>query len=122
MNDLVRKGSPTVPVDEITVAPEEYEKYLTMAYRAEPFPKPRNFIGLVKSLPLPEMEKLMLTHIKVGDEELRQLAGRRANTVKDALLKSGKIDAARVFIVEPKGLTPEKKEKVKDSRVEFKIG
>ena len=122
LNDLVKKGSPAVPVDEIVVAPEEYEKYLTMAYRAEPFPKPRNFIGLVKSLPVPEMEKLMLTHIKVGDEELRQLAARRANTVKDALLKSGKIDAARVFIVEPKGLTPEKKEKVKDSRVEFKIG
>ena len=121
LNDLVKKGSPAVPVDEIVVAPEEYEKYLTMAYRAEPFPKPRNFIGLVKGLPVPEMEKLMLTHIKAGDEELRQLAARRANTVKDALLKSGKVDAARVFIVEPKGLAPEKKEKVKDSRVEFKI-
>ncbi|MBE0556089.1 MAG: hypothetical protein IH628_02555, partial [Proteobacteria bacterium] len=105
----MKKGSPAVPVDEIVVAPAEYEKYLTMAYRAEPFPKPRNFIGLVKSLPVPEMEKLMLTHIKAGDEELRQLAARRANTVKDALLKAGKIDAARVFIVEPKGLTPEKK-------------
>ena len=121
LNDLVKKGSPAVPLDEIVVAPEEYEKYLTLAYRAEPFPKPRNFIGMVKSLPVPEMEKLMLTHIKAGDEELRQLAARRANTVKDALLKSGKIDAERVFIVEPKGLTPEKKEKVKDSRVEFKI-
>ncbi len=121
LNDLVKKGSPAVPLDEIVVAPEEYEKYLTLAYRAEPFPKPRNFIGMVKSLPVPEMEKLMLTHIKAGDEELRQLAARRANTVKDALLKSGKIDVGRVFIVEPKGLTPEKKEKVKESRVEFKI-
>jgi len=121
LNDLVKKGSPAVPVDEIVVAPEEYEKYLTLAYRAEPFPKPRNFIGMVKSLPIPEMEKLMLTHIEVGDEELRQLAARRANTVRDALLKSGKIEAERLFIVEPKGLTPEKKDKVKESRVEFKI-
>ena len=121
LNDLVKKGSPAVPLDEIVVAPGEYEKYLTMAYRAEPFPKPRNFIGMVKSLPVPEMEKLMLTHIEAGDEELRQLAARRANATKDALLKSGKIDAERVFIVAPKGLAPEKKEKVKDSRVEFKI-
>jgi len=121
LNDLVKKGSPAVPLDEIVVEPGEYEKYLTLAYRAEPFPKPRNFIGMVKSLPVPEMEKLMLTHIKAGEEDLRQLSARRANTVKDALLKSGKIDPGRVFIVEPKGLTPEQKEKVKESRVEFKI-
>lgn len=121
LNDLVKKGTSAPPVDEVVVAPEEYEKYLTLAYRAEPFPKPRNFIGMVKSLPVPEMEKLMLTNIEAGDEELRQLAARRANTVKDALLQSGKIEAERLFIVEPKGLTPEKKEKVKESRVEFKI-
>jgi outer membrane protein OmpA-like peptidoglycan-associated protein len=76
---------------------------------------------MVKSLPIPEMEKLMLTHIEAGEEELRQLAARRANAVRDALLKSGKIEAERLFIVEPKGLTPEPKEKVKESRVEFKI-
>ena len=57
----------------------------------------------------------------VGDEELRQLASRRANAVKDALLQSGKIEASRVFIVEPKRLTPEKKDKVRDTRVEFRI-
>ena len=103
------------------MAPEEYEKYLTLAYRAEPFPKPRNDFGMVKSLPVPEMEKLMLTNIRAGDEELRQLASRRANAVKDALLQSGKVETERVFIAEPKDLTPEKKDKVKDSRVEFKI-
>jgi hypothetical protein len=121
LNDLVKQGTAAPPVDDVVVAPEEYEKYLTLAYRAEPFPKPRNFIGMVKSLPVAEMEKLMLTHIEAGDEELRQLAARRANAVKDALLRSGKIDPERLFIVEPKGLTPEKKDKVADSRVEFKI-
>jgi len=121
LNDLVKKGSPAVPVDGVVVAPEEYEKYLTLAYRAEPFPKPRNFIGMVKSLPVPEMEKLMLTNIEAGDGELRQLASQRANAVKDALLQAGKVEPERLFIVEPKGLTPEKKDKVKDSRVDFKI-
>ena len=121
LNDLVKKGAAAPPVDEVVVTPEEYEKYLTLAYRAEPFPKPRNFIGMVKSLPVPEMEKLMLTHIEAGNEELHQLAARRANAVKGALLQSGKIEPERLFIVEPKGLTPEKKDKVTDSRVEFKI-
>jgi hypothetical protein len=119
---MVKTGAPAVPVDEVVVAPEEYEKYLTRAYRAEPFPKPRNVIGMVKSLPVAEMEKLMLTNIQAGDEELCQLASRRANAVKDALLRSGKVEAERMFIVEPKGLAPEKKDKVRDSRVELKIG
>jgi hypothetical protein len=122
LNDLVKKGSPAVPVDDVAVTPGEYEKYLTLAYRAERFPKPRNFIGMLKSLPVPEMEKLILTHIEVGDEELRQLAAQRANAAKEAILRSAQIDAGRLFIVEPKSLAPEKKEKVKDSRVEFKIG
>jgi Domain of Unknown Function (DUF748) len=122
LDDLVKKGAPAVPVDDVIVGPEEYEKYLTLAYRAEKFAKPRNFIGMVKGLPVPEMEKLMLTHIEAGDEELRQLASQRANAVQAAILRSGKVEAERLFIVEPKTLSPEKKDKVKNSRVEFKIG
>jgi hypothetical protein len=121
LDDLVKKGAPAVPVDDVTVGPEDYEKYLTLAYRAEKFPKPRNFIGMVKGLPVPEMEKLMLTHIEAGDEELRQLASQRANAVQAAILRPGKVEAERLFIVEPKTLSPEKKDGVKNSRVEFKI-
>jgi hypothetical protein len=119
--DLLKQGASPVPVDDVVVAPDEYEAYLTRAYRAEPFPKPRNFIGMVKSLPVPEMEKLMLTHIEVGDQQLRDLAARRANTVREALLAAGAIDPERLFIVEPKSLAPEKKENLASSRVEFKI-
>jgi hypothetical protein len=122
LNDLRKQGVAAVQVDEVRVAPEEYEKYLTLAYRAETFPKPRNVIGLVKSLPVDEMQKLILTHIEVGDEELRALAAQRANAVKEAILQTGKVDPERLFIVEPKALTPEKKDKVKDNRVDFKIG
>ena len=69
-----------------------------------------------------KVEKLMLTHIEAGDEELRQLASQRANAVQAAILRSGKVEAERLFIVEPKTLSPEKRDKVKNSRVEFKIG
>jgi hypothetical protein len=122
LNNLVKQGSPAVPVDEVSVPPGEYEDYLTRAYRAEKFPKPRNIIGMLKSLPVPEMEKLILTHLEVGQEELRSLAAQRANAVRDALLQSGKVQPERLFIVEPKTLAPEKKENLKASRVEFKIG
>jgi hypothetical protein len=122
LNDLVKKGASASPVDDIILAPDEYEKYLTLAYRAEKFPKPRNFIGMLKSLPVPEMEKLILTHTEVGEEELRTLASQRANAAKEAILQAGKVDPERLFIIEPKTLAPEKKENLKSSRVEFKIG
>ena len=49
-------------------------KYLKMAYKAEKFPKPKNFIGMAKDIPVPEMEKLMLTHTEVKEGDLRTLA------------------------------------------------
>ena len=121
LKEMVKKGAPAVPVDEVKIEPKEYEKYLKMAYKEEKFPKPRNIIGMAKDLPVPETEKLMLTHIEVKESDLRSLATQRAMSVKDAILKSGKVEPERIFILEPKSLSPEKKEKLKDSRVEFKI-
>jgi hypothetical protein len=92
-----------------------------MAYKEEKFPKPGNIIGFAKDLPAPEMEKLMLTHIEVKDDDLRQLASRRALRIKDYILKSGQVTADRMFLVEPKALEPEKKEKLKNSRVDFRL-
>jgi hypothetical protein len=36
-------------------------------------------------------------------------------------VKSGQVETERVFILEPKSLAPDKKEKVKESRVDFKL-
>jgi len=41
--------------------------------------------------------------------------------VKDHILKSNQVEQERIFLVEPKSLSPEKKEKLKDSRVDFKL-
>ncbi len=121
LKDMVKRGLPPVPVDEVKIEKEEYPKYLKMAYKQEKFPKPRNFIGIAKDLPPAEMEKLMLTHIEVKDDDLRLLASQRALKVKDLILKSNQVEPERVFLVEPKSLSPEKKEKLKDSRVDFKL-
>ncbi len=63
----------------------------------------------------------MLAYIEVKEEDLRLLASQRATKVKEAILKSGKVEPERVFVVGPKTLAPPKKEKLKDSRVEFKL-
>jgi Domain of Unknown Function (DUF748) len=121
LKDLIKKGQPAIPLDKITIEKEEYAKYLKMAYKKEKFPKPRTILGFAKDLPVPEMEKLMLTHIEVKDDDLRQLASQRVLAVKDYILKSGQVTADRVFLLEPKSLEPEKKEKLKNSRTDFKL-
>ena len=121
LNDLIRKGEKVESVDEITIEPQEYDRYLKKAYSAEKFPKPRNIIGMEKGLSNVEMEKLMMTHIVIKEDDLRLLATRRAETVADALLEEGEFDSGRVFVVEPKSLAPEKKEKVAYSRVDFRL-
>ncbi len=119
--DLVKTGRPAPALDNVRVDAAEYAKYLTRAYKAEKFPKPRNFIGMAKDLPVPEMEKLMLTHIRLTDDDLRRLAVKRASRVRDRLVASGKVEPERIFLVEPKTLPPERKEKLRESRVDFRI-
>jgi len=121
LKEMVKTGQPAIPVDDVKIEPAEYGKYLKMAYKAEKFPKPKNIIGMAKDIPNAEMEKLMLTYIEVKESDLRTLSSERSMKVKDAILKSKQIEPERVFILEPKSLAPEKKEKIKDSRVDFKL-
>lgn len=119
LKDLTKKGQAAPSVDSITIEKTEYELYLTKAYKQEKFPKPRNFIGLEKDLPVPEMEKLMMTNLVVSDDDMRQLAVQRAQVVKDFLGKAPDIAPDRIFQVEAKSLKPEAKENQKLSRVDF---
>jgi hypothetical protein len=119
--DRFKRGLPAVPLEELKIETPEYEKYLKSAYDFEKFPKPRTVLGMAKALPVSEMEKLMFTHTPVTDEDLRSLAGERAKAVRDAILRSGQVEPERVFILEPKSLSPEKKGGLRDSRADFKV-
>ncbi len=123
IKELVRQGTAPKSVDDIRVDKTEYERYLKAAYSDESFPKPRNIIGLAKDLPVSEMESLMLKHAAVSDDDLRELANRRAQAVRDALLTSGQVTADRLFIVAAKPLSSEElaKLKGKPSRVDFAL-
>lgn len=118
-NDLRRAGSAPASVNAVSVEPAEYEKYLRRAYGEEKFAKPRNVIGLAKELPVPEMEKLMLEHTQVADDDLRLLANERAQAAKEWLVGSGKVPAERVFIVAPKLTAEGIKDKGGPTRADF---
>ena len=95
---------------------EEYKTYLTRVYKAAKFPKPRNVIGLQKDLPVEEMEKLMLANTAVSDEDVRNLARRRAENVQVWLIEQGKVAPERLFLVPPKA-----GEAVPGARVDFSL-
>ena len=106
---------------KVTVSPQEYPKYLEAVYRRSSIKKPRNLIGMAKSLPTAEMEALLLQNAPVTDSGLRQLAERRALTVKQALEREGKVPEARLFLTAPKLDTDGIKDKGSPNRVDFTI-
>ncbi len=121
LKEWVKKGAADISVDDVTIEPDEYEKYLKKVYKTETFEKPKNVLGLAKGLPVPEMETLIRDHIEVSENDLRFLALQRAQHVKDYILQSGKVEPERVFLLEAKSLSPEKKEHLSDSRVNLKL-
>jgi hypothetical protein len=103
VDDLVRKekakatkvDASTVKVDE-----SEYSDYLKRAYKDADFQKPRNFIGLTKSVPDDDMKRMLAAHAPVDDESVRKLAQARADAVEQYL--AGKVGAQRVAVAAPK--------------------
>ena len=118
---LAGKGEAPRSVDEVQIAASEYPQYLKAAYGEESFPKPRNMVGLAQDIPVPEMEKLMMQHAKASDDDMRQLAGQRAQTVRDALLATKQVTGERLSVVAAKPFSAEERAKLKGrpNRVDF---
>ena len=49
-----------------------------------------------------EIKNLILAEINTADEDLRLLANERAANVKNYLIETGKVEAERLFLIEPK--------------------
>lgn len=76
------KSSGDLP-DSVTIEPAERERWLEAAYKAADLKtKPRNIVGLAKSLPPDQMEALLLEAAPAGEEALRGLANQRGDRVK----------------------------------------
>jgi uncharacterized protein involved in outer membrane biogenesis len=95
-------GQADVLLEEIRIDDMERPEIIARAYAAAEFPKPRDEDGKEKVLPPEEMEKLLFTQIQVDDNDLRLLATARAAAVRERLLADPRIDAERVFLLEPK--------------------
>lgn len=130
-DDLTKQGVAPVSLSEIKIGVEEYPVLLERVYRAEAFPKPRNLLGIVKTLPVEEMEKLMLSNSVIDDDDLRALALRRAREVNDWLLAHG-VASERLFMLSVKLGVPAAesdaktdkeaiREAVSGSRVDFSL-
>jgi uncharacterized protein involved in outer membrane biogenesis len=105
--------------DRIQLTPEEYDTYLARVYKAATFPKPRNLLGLDKSLPPDEMKKLLLTHMEISDQDLQHLADERANAVRQWL--SGRVDPGRLFVAAPTLKPDSIQEKGRTTRVDLSL-
>jgi hypothetical protein len=102
LSEAAEKGESGGSLQDVSIEPEEYEEFLELAYEEEKFDKPKNAIGLTKSLPVPEMEQLILANINAGDDELLQLAEQRGKAARDWLVEKGGISSDRVFVSKPK--------------------
>ncbi|HRH13331.1 MAG TPA: DUF748 domain-containing protein [Azonexus sp.] len=118
LREQIRKGTEGGSVDAIEINPAEYPEYLKRAYKDAKFPKPRNVIGMQKDLPVEEMEKLMLTNLLASDDDVKELALLRAETVQGWLIEQGKVPAERLFLVPPKRGADDKGN---GSRVDFSL-
>lgn len=99
--DLAARGETPAP-GSVVVQPAEYAALLERAYKAEKFPKPRNALGLPKSLPVEEMEKLMIDNADIDEDDLIALGNQRAQSAKNWLVRNGNVPAERMYIVAPK--------------------
>lgn len=85
---------------------EEYADLLRMVYRRSDIPKPRNWIGMEKDMPLKEVQDALLDSIVITEESMRELALQRGNAVKDYLLLR-KLKPSQIFLQAPKTQNPE---------------
>jgi hypothetical protein len=109
--------NPNINPSNVPISDDEYTKFLTKVYKDADFKKPRNLIGMTKTLPDADMKAALAEHARVDEASLNALAQRRASAVKQYF--DGKIDSKRIFIVAPHLNADGIKDKGAPTRVDF---
>lgn len=125
VDDLVKKekakalagSGQRIDLSAMTVDADEYHRYLTQVYKDADFKKPRNFVGLTKTLPDDDMKRSLAFHAPIDDTSLHALAEQRAQAVRQYL--SEKVEASRLSIVAPHFGTEGMKDNGPSSRVDL---
>lgn len=94
------KEDAKAPGTEAPLSPDDYNKYLTKAYKHAKFKKPRDLIGLTKSQPPDVMKSMLEANVPTDTDAMRHLAQQRADAVRSWL--RGKVPDKRLFVLAPK--------------------
>ncbi|WP_428424910.1 DUF748 domain-containing protein [Methylibium sp.] len=106
--------------DSVKIEPAERARWLEAAYKAADLKtKPRNLVGLAKSLPPAEMEALLLDSAPAGEPALHALADQRGDRVKAYLTE--KVPPERVLLTASKLGTEGIDDKGRTPRVAFAL-
>jgi hypothetical protein len=99
--DALRAGAASdAPLPPLT--PPQRDALVKRIYDDTKLPdKPRNAIGLAKSIPAPEMEALLMKATVVSTDSARELGLQRGLAVRDALVAKG-LPSERLFLAAPK--------------------
>ncbi|MFZ6734511.1 DUF748 domain-containing protein [Undibacterium sp. Ji42W] len=117
----VHQKDRTIKKEDIVITDAEKARYVEEVYQAEKFTKPRNAIGLAKTLPTAEAEKMILANTQVTPDALRSLAQKRADNVRDYLEDVSGIERERLFLIAPRLNADGIKDKGSPSRVDFSL-
>ncbi|MBC7701670.1 DUF748 domain-containing protein [Aquabacterium sp.] len=119
MRQAKAKGSEQ-SLASVTIAPQERDQWLIAAYKAADTKKPRNLVGLAKTLPPAEMEALLKAAAPVDQASLMTLANRRGDRVKAYL--ATKLSPERVLLTASKvGTDKLPDDKGPNTRVQFAL-
>ncbi len=102
LTEMVQAGAAVASPDQVALDPGERPRLLEAAYKSEKFAKPKDAVGLEKSVTTPEMEAMLLANTRVEDDDLRSLALRRATAVQGTLAKTVVGAASRLFLITPR--------------------
>ena len=121
VKEIVRSGRTADPAT-VQIPADQRNRLLAEVYDDTRIPdKPRNFIGMAKSIPPAEQEKLLLAALAPTPEDLRTLANARAFAVQAYLEAEGKVSRDRLFVVEPKLNAEGIKDGAPTPRVDFSL-
>lgn len=116
MRQAKAKATGTEPGD-VTIADDERDRWLEAAYKAADVKKPRNVVGLAKTLPPAEMDAILQAAATTDNDALAQLANRRADSVKAYLVD--KLPAERVQLTASKTKPATFEDKGPTTRAQF---
>lgn len=110
------------PIDGVTLSPEERTRWLTVVYKnAKLKDKPKNLVGLTKTIPDAEMEQRLLAAMVISPQDLEHLANQRADTVRAYLTAPGKIAPNRVGLTASHLGTKDQQGEGSTARVQFSL-